>query len=696
MEQKRELSSIDLSVVTRELSSIQGARVEKIYLYDDDRLRLRLRDYEEGRIELFIETGEYKRVHRVDPLRVPDAPERPPEFAKKLRNRIADGTVASIEQFEFDRIVQFEFERDNVRTTIIAELFGDGNIVVVDSTRKVLQCLDTIRVTSRTVAPGSTYEFPSSRINPLSLSSEEFEQRFLASDADIVRTLASQLNLGGLYAEEICARAAVEKTRSIDETTESERDDIYDSLQLLASDIESGGTDPRVYYENDVPFDVAPFLLEKYRDADSEVFDSFNEALDAYFEQLAELDQASAEPDAVEEIERQERIIAQQEAAIEEFEEQAAAKRAAGEALYANYDVVNELLQTVREALESDHNWEEIEDRLEAGASEGIKAAEIVRGLDAAKGRLEIELDGHVVSVDPEVGVEKNADSVYSEAKQIDDKRAGAIEALEDTRETLEAIKQRETTESSTSEEEKEPGDEPDWLSMDSVPVRKPDQWFDRFRWFRTASGYLVLGGRNADQNEELVKKYLDPGDLFFHTETPGAPVTILKATAPNEPTQEVEFSQQTCEEAAQFAVTYSSVWKEGRLSGDVYAVEHDQVSKTPESGEYLEKGSFVIRGSRTYYDDTPVGCAVGIRCQPDTRVVGGPPSVIHGESVTSVDVAPGEFAQADVAKRVYRVFRERFRDTSFVRKIASPDEIGKFLPPGTSQISNAADNGSK
>lgn len=694
MEPKRELSSIDLSVITRELASIQDAHIEKIYLYGDDKLRVRLRDYEEGRIELFIETGDYKRVHRVDPLRVPDAPERPPEFAKKLRSRIAGGTLVSIEQYEFDRIVQFECERDGERTTIIAELFGDGNIVVVDSTRQVLQCLDTIRVTSRTVAPGSTYEFPSSRINPLTLSREEFEHRFLESDADVVRTLASQLNLGGLYAEEICARASVEKTRSIEESSDSERTAIYESLQLLASDIESGSTDPRIYYEDEEPFDVAPFLLEKYRETESEVFESFNAALDTYFEEVAAVREKSSEPDVVEEIKRQERIIAQQEAAIDEFEEQAAAKRAAGEALYANYDVVNELLQTVSEALDSDHSWEDIEDRLAAGASKGIPAAAIVDSVDAAEGRLEISLDGHQVQVDPEVGVEKNADAVYTEAKRIDEKREGAIEALEDTRETLESIKQRETEDSQPSEEERGPGDKPEWLSMESVPVRKPDQWFDRFRWFRTSTGYLVLGGRNADQNEELVKKYLDPGDLFFHTEAPGGPVTILKATAPNEPTQDVDFSEQTREEVAQFAVTFSSVWKEGRLSGDVYSVAHDQVSKTPESGEYIEKGSFVIRGSRTYYYDTPVGCAVGIRCQPDTRVIGGPPSVIADESVTSVVVEPGEFAQADVAKRVYRVFRERFRDTSFVRKIASPDEIGKFLPPGTSQISDANQSG--
>jgi hypothetical protein len=133
--------------------------------------------------------------------------------------------------------------------------------------------------------------------------------------------------------------------------------------------------------------------------------------------------------------------------------------------------------------------------------------------------------------------------------------------------------------------------------------------------------------------------------------------------------------------------VSYSSVWKDGHYAGDVYAVDADQVSKTPESGEYLEKGGFAVRGDRTYYEDTPVDVAVGIQCEPGTRVVGGPPDAIEGPAETTVRVEPGKFAQGDVAKRIYREFRERFSDTGFVRKVASPDRIQHFLPPGGSRI---------
>jgi len=56
--------------------------------------------------------------------------------------------------------------------------------------------------------------------------------------------------------------------------------------------------------------------------------------------------------------------------------------------------------------------------------------------------------------------------------------------------------------------------------------------------------------------------------------------------------------------EAAQFTVSYSVIWKSGQASGDAYWVLPEQVSKTPESGEYVAKGAFVIRGQRNFYKD--------------------------------------------------------------------------------------------
>ncbi|SEL59767.1 ribosome rescue protein RqcH [Haloferax larsenii] len=699
MDPKRELTSVDLAALVTELNRYEGAKVDKAYLYGDDLLRLKMRDFDRGRLELLVEVGDIKRAHLAAQEHVPDAPGRPPNFAMMLRNRLSGADFAGVEQYDFDRILTFTFERGDENTKIVVELFGQGNISVLDETGEVVRSLETVRLKSRTVAPGSQYEYPASRLDPLSVSRDALGRNMEDSDTDIVRTLATQLNLGGLYAEELCTRAGVDKTLDISDATDEDYDAVFDAIVDLREQVRAGEFDPRLYLDDDENVvDVTPFPLREHQNdgLDEEAYDSFNEALDEYFFRLdltadEQQDVGSDRPDFEAQIAKQERIIEQQEGAIEGFDERAAAERERAELLYANYDLVDDVLSTVRDAREEGVPWDDIADKLDAGAEQGIPAAEAVTNVDGAEGTVTIELDDSTITLDVSMGVEKNADRLYTEAKRIQEKKEGALAAIEDTREELEEVKRRrdewEADDDEDDAEDEEEQEETDWLSLQSVPVKSTDQWYEQFRWFHTSDGYLVVGGRNADQNEALVKKYMDKHDRFFHTQARGGPVTLLKATGPSEPAKEVDFPESSLQEAAQFAVSYSSIWKDGRFADDAYMVEPSQVSKTPESGEYIEKGSFVIRGDRTYYNDVAAEVAVGIQCEPETRVVGGPPSAIETRAETMLRLNPGQYAQNDAAKLCYRRLRERFADTSFVRKVASPDLIQEFLPPGGSDI---------
>jgi predicted ribosome quality control (RQC) complex YloA/Tae2 family protein len=726
MEQKRALTSVDCAALVRELRSYRGAKLDKAYLYDDDLVRLKMRDFDRGRLELLAEVRDPKRVNLADPDRVPDAPGRPPNFAMMLRNRLSGADLAGVDQFEFDRILTLTFEREDGTTTLVFELFGDGNVAVLDADREVVSSLDTVRLKSRTVAPGSTYDFPDSRFDPLTADRDDFAARMAQSDTDLVRTVATQLNFGGLWAEELCTRAGVEKVRDIADADPEAYDDLYDAWDRVRTRIKEGDFDPRVYteaVETDDPggdgepddpeeepprrvVDVTPVPLEEREAAGlhAEAFDSFNAALDDYFHRLEHESPGEESggggggrnrPDFESEIAKHERIIEQQENAIEEYERQAEREREKAELLYANYDLVDEVLSTVRAARDEDRPWDDIEARFAEGAERGIPAAAAVVDVDGAEGTVTLALDDHEVTVEVRDGVERNADRLYTEAKRVAEKKEGAEAAIEDTREDLAAVKQRreewaardEEPEATEEADEGEATSDEEWLARTSIPIRAEEQWYERFRWFHTSDGFLVIGGRNADQNEALVKKYMDRGDLFFHAQAHGGPVTVLKATGPSEAARDVDIPDRSKREAAQFAVAYSSVWKDGRHAGDAYMVTPDQVSKTPESGEYLEKGGFAVRGDRTYFEDVPARVAVGIQVEPESRVVGGPPDPIEERAVTSVRLEPGRYAQNDIAKMVYRAFRERFADQSFVRKVASADLVQEFCPPGGSTM---------
>ncbi len=700
MDRKREMTSVDLAALVGELQEYTGAMVDKAYLYGDDFIRIKLRHYDRGRVELLIEVGDIKRAHVADPDHVADAPGRPPNFAMMLRNRIAGATLENVEQYGFDRILTFEFARDDHETRLIAELFGEGNIAVLDEDDAVIDCLDTIRLQSRTIAPGDAYGYPDERFNPFACDFQGFQAKMEDSDSDLVRTLATQLNFGGLYAEELCTRADVEKTLSIDDATEADFKALFGAIEDIRTPILAGQPDAILYEADGDVVDVTPLPLDAYEAEgyDATNFETFNAAIDEYFYRLTQESEEgpaagdAAKPDFAAEIAKQERIIDQQEAAIDDFDQQADETQEKAERLYAQYDLVDDIISTVQTARADDVSWSAIAERFAEGAERGIPGADAVIDVTEETGMVTIEIDGTNVAVDPSMGVEKNADRLYSEAKRIREKKQGAQDAIEETKAELASIKQRRDSWDTTAESVASDSDEGstadrDYRSMASIPIRYEEQWYERFRWFRTSDGFLVLGGRNAGQNDELVKKYMEPIDRFLHTDAHGGPVTIIKASAPDEPARDIDIPTTTSEEAAQFAVSYSSVWKEGHFEGDVYEVAPEQVSTTPESGEYLEKGGFVVRGDREYYRNLPVSVAIGVKCTPDTRVIGGPPSAIEPRVETAIRLEPGRYTQNDTATRIYRIFQDRFSDTSFVRNVASADRIQEFCPSGGSRI---------
>ncbi|KAK3365162.1 fibronectin-binding protein A N-terminus-domain-containing protein [Lasiosphaeria ovina] len=127
-------------------------------------------------------------------------------------------------------------------------------------------------------------------------------------------------------------------------------------------------------------------------------------------------------------------------------------------------------------------------------------------------------------------------------------------------------------------------------------PIRK-QMWFEKFTWFISSDGYLVLGGRDAQQNEMLYKRYLRKGDIYVHADTHGAASVIIKN---NPKTPDAPIPPSTLAQAGNLTVSCSSAWdsKAGMGAWWVYA---DQVSKTAPTGEFLPVGSFMIRGKKNF-----------------------------------------------------------------------------------------------
>ncbi|KAK5732219.1 hypothetical protein LTR17_010665 [Elasticomyces elasticus] len=127
-------------------------------------------------------------------------------------------------------------------------------------------------------------------------------------------------------------------------------------------------------------------------------------------------------------------------------------------------------------------------------------------------------------------------------------------------------------------------------------PVRK-QMWFEKFVYFVSSDGYLVLAGHDAQQNEILYRRYLKKGDIYIHADLHGAASVIIKN---NPATPEAPIPPSTLSQAGHLAVCTSSAW-ESKAVMSAWWVYSDQVSKTAPTGEYLTTGGFMIRGKKNY-----------------------------------------------------------------------------------------------
>ncbi|KZZ99121.1 serologically defined colon cancer antigen 1 [Moelleriella libera RCEF 2490] len=139
-------------------------------------------------------------------------------------------------------------------------------------------------------------------------------------------------------------------------------------------------------------------------------------------------------------------------------------------------------------------------------------------------------------------------------------------------------------------------------------PIRK-QLWFEKFSWFISSDGYLVLGGRDAQQNEMLYKKHLRKGDIYCHADLRGAPSVVIKnnASAPDAPIPPATLAQAGC-----LSVCASEAWDQKAGMG-AWWVKADQVSKSAPAGEFLPIGSFMVRDQKNFLPPAQLLLGLGV-----------------------------------------------------------------------------------
>lgn len=654
----KSMSNVDIYTVSDELNNLlSGARVDKSFQPTNDIVVMRFHVPGTGRVDLVMQCG--SRIHTTQyPL---ENPTTPPSFPMLLRKRIKGAHVESITQHNFDRVIKIRVKKDKYYT-IIVELFDKGNIILLDDENNIIQPLKRKQLSERDISSKREYVFPKERgINPIEVTKEELSELFKNADSDAVRTLAMN-GLGSLYAEEIIQRAnntvEIDKNTPTSQLSDKQIAEIHNSMQELFDNLKDGSIKPQIV-KKDSKEDVVPLDLIKYDDFEKTFYNDFNEACDEFYSKKVNSTIKNVKEAAWnKKVKKFEKRLNLQQETLDNFEKTIKESKHKGEVIYSNYPTIENIINVVNNAWSNDYSFKEIGKILKKAKKDGMVEAQIYESIDKM-GVLTLNISDTSFNINPKLTIPENAEIYYEKAKKAKRKTKGALIAIENTKKQLEDIKSKKN------------------IAMENVSVpkkriKKNLKWYEKHRWFISSDNTLVVGGRDANSNELIVKKYLDPNDIYLHADIHGASSVSIKLNGE-------ELNENIIKESGEFAASFSSAWSMGFTTQDVYWVHPDQVTKTPESGEFLKKGSFVIRGHRNYIRSARVRLGIGIVDYEGKRIMAGPVDALEAHCDNFVVLKPGFTKKEAIAKKILHKINED--------DLITLDDIIRVLPSGKCDI---------
>ncbi len=356
-------------------------------------------------------------------------------------------------------------------------------------------------------------------------------------------------------------------------------------------------------------FSPVPLKMES---EERSIYKDFNECIKKYAEKF--------KIEEGEESKKLKRIKGEQEKLIKKFVEEGERMRKIGDKIYEHFGEIEEMIEKARRG--------EIE-------------------YNRKNGMMKVKFDTLEFDVNVKKSPGDNASYYYNMAKKLKEKVKRAKE------------KEKEIEEKIKNERKKRKKKE----------KKRKKFWFEKYRWFISSEGILVIGGRDAKTNEEVVKKHMGDKDIYMHADIHGAPSIVIKSEGK-------EIGEKTLNEAAQFAVSMSKAWNAGIGNLSAYWVYPSQVSKMGESGEYVAKGAWVIHGKRNYIHKVPLILAVGIvKIDGDEILMCAPEDAVRVKTEKYILIFPGDMKKEGGAKIIAKEFS------------VSVDEVMRILPPGKIKI---------
>ncbi|KAJ6768465.1 hypothetical protein OIU74_022185 [Salix koriyanagi] len=390
--------------------------------------------------------------------------------------------------------------------------------------------------------------------------------------------------------------------------------------------------------------EFCPLLLNQFKTREHVKFDAFDAALDEFYSKIesqkSELQQKTKEGSAIQKLNK---IRLDQENRVEMLRKEVDRCVKMAELIEYNLDDVNSAILAVRVALAKGMGWEDLARMVKDEKKAGNPVAGLIDKLHFEKNCMTLLLSNNLdemdddektlpvdkVEVDLALSAHANARRWYELKKKQESKQEKTVTAHE------KAFKAAEKKTRLQLSQEK---------AVATISHMRKVHWFEKFNWFISSENYLVISGRDAQQNEMIVKRYVSKGDLYVHADLHGASSTVIKNHRPEQPVPPLTLNQAGC-----FTVCHSQAWDSKILTSAWWVYPH-QVSKTAPTGEYLTVGSFMIRGKKNFLPPHPLIMGFGLLFRLDESSLG---SHLNERRVRGEEDGVNDFEESQPLKEI-------------------------------------------
>lgn len=333
---KKEFSVIELACVVKEMQVLVGARITKVLQYSDKFIAFECFKTGVGRVFInFLKPGLFwfgqtKSVSGDF------------GFHKNISKQIDGSKISKISQVGSERIVKIDLTTADKTFVLYAELFNKGELILCNPEGKILCLWETQLWKDRELKVGIQYSLPQKLSDIFSMPEEDFNASLGIIDETVSKTLATELGLGGTYANELCAISGIDKNKN--SLTAEELRVLYANLHYLLK----RKSDARVVYENNAVKDIVPFPIKAYESLKQSSFAAYCGAIDEIVSKIEQKEQSQKSVSVFESKKKKlNNIIEVQKLHLSAVEKEAAIEQRKGEMMYENYQQLKSLLDKI-------------------------------------------------------------------------------------------------------------------------------------------------------------------------------------------------------------------------------------------------------------------------------------------------------------------------------------------------------------